>query len=65
MAEKKHLAEKQQLAESYIFFYTFRPVAESNNFFYTIHFLAETYHILDLNSLQIKLKVRNEFAMYL
>ena len=30
LAEKKHLAENQQLAETYICFYTFRPVAESN-----------------------------------
>jgi hypothetical protein len=34
LAEKKHLAENEQLAETYICFYTFRPVAESNIFFY-------------------------------
>jgi hypothetical protein len=33
LAEKKHLTENEQLAETYIFFYTFRPVAESNIFF--------------------------------
>jgi hypothetical protein len=61
LAEKKHLAENEQLAETYICFYTFRPVAESNIFFFTFrpvaesnktrlyvsanYFLAETYHI--------------------
>jgi hypothetical protein len=33
LAEKKHLAENEQLAETYICFYTFRPVAKSNIFF--------------------------------
>jgi hypothetical protein len=30
---KSFMAENMQLAESYIIFYTFRPVAESNIFF--------------------------------